>query len=117
MTPAGISSAMNDVGQRLIDQKAQQHIQQPFTEGEGYVKNEQTLEQAVRSGQDGLISPDDVFHAAKQAGVEGIDHEVIHGKGDDRHCNRTGERGGNGALSGVVLQIKKARCKRKRQGT
>lgn len=96
-------------GERLVDQKAQRHVEQALEKCEGHIEHEQTFEQTVDRGTDGLIHPDDGLERQVIAhDVGGVDHEVVQRNGEHRHEQRADDRAEQRAPAGLVAPVDKA---------
>ena len=100
---------MQQGGERLVDQKAQRHVEQALEKCEGHIEHEQTFEQTVDRGTDGLIHPDDGLERQVIAhDVGGVDHEVVQRNGEHRHEQRANDRAEQRAPAGLVAPVDKA---------
>ena len=52
-------SAVHQRREGLVDEEAEDCVNQALAEGEGQIEDDQALQQAVGRGQDGLVHPDD----------------------------------------------------------
>ena len=98
---------MEDGGEGLVDQEAQQGGEQALEQGEGGVEDNQALQKAVDAGADRLIHGDDLVDC-HELGVDRVRDVVITGDGEKGHHHRTGQRAEEGAFPGLLIVINHA---------
>ena len=100
---------MQDGRERLIDQHADQGIQQALDQSEGHIEDDQALDKAVGRGQDSLIHAQDGFQRhVVELDVGRVGDEVVGRYAEHSHgcsaCNSTDD----GGLAALVVLIDSA---------
>ena len=93
---------MQDGRERLIDQHAEQGIQQALDQSEGHIEDDQALDKAVGRGQNGLIHAQDGFQRhVVELDVGRIGDEVVgrHTEQGHGHC------ADDGVLAALVVLV------------
>ena len=97
---------MQDGRERLIDQHADQGIQQALDQSEGHIEDDQALDQAVGRGQDGLIHTQDGFQRhVVELDVGRVGDEVVGRHTEQGHGHSTGHGTDDGVLAALVVLV------------
>ena len=98
--------AMQNGRERLIDQHADQGIQQALDQSEGHIEDDQALDQAVGRGQDGLIHAEDGFQRhVVELDVGRVGDEVVGRHTEQGHGHGTGHGTDDGVLAALVVLV------------
>ena len=94
--------------ERLVNQEAKGYIQHSLEEGEGHIKGDKALQQAVGRGTDGLIhSNNGVQRQIVAHHIGGVDHKVVQRHRQHRHQQSADHRAHQSALPGLVPLVDK----------
>lgn len=98
--------AMQDRRERLIDQHADQGIQQALDQSEGHIEDDQALDKAVCRGQDRLIHAQDGFQRhVVELDVGRVGDEVVGRYTEQGHGHGTGHGTDDGVLAALVVLV------------
>ena len=98
--------AMQDRRERLIDQHADQGIQQALDQSEGHIEDDQALDKAVCRGQDRLIHAQDGFQRhVVELDVGRVGDEVVGRHTEQGHGHGTGHGTDDGVLAALVVLV------------
>ena len=100
---------MQDGRERLIDQHADQGIQQALDQSEGHIEDDQALDQAVGRGQDSLIhAQDGLQRHVVELDVGRVGDEVVGRHTEQGHGHGTGHCADDGVLAALVVLVEVA---------
>ena len=98
--------AMQDRRERLIDQHADQGIQQALDQSEGHIEDDQALDKAVCRGQDRLIHAQDGFQRhVVELHIGRVNDEVVGGHAQHTHGHGACHGTDDGRLAALVVLV------------